>query len=104
MNLIKLKANVQGKTNRTTVDFLAQGFLLARLSLCLCGKSNAVAFLCALCAPDSAPSALNLPAFLFARLHQCLYQCSSAFISGDFDFASPQRDRSSRKVIHNPVP
>jgi hypothetical protein len=40
--------------------------------------------LCALCAPISAPTALILSAFLLARFHQCLYQFSSAFISGHF--------------------
>src|ERR1700740_3420988 len=31
------------------------------------------------------PHTLSPCAFLFARLHQCFYQCSSAFISGAFD-------------------
>jgi len=46
----------------------------------------AVRLLCVLSAPISAHSAFNLSAFLFARLHQCRYQCSSGFISGDFGF------------------
>jgi len=34
----------------------------------------------------AAHSALNLSAVLLASFHQCLYQCSSVFISGDFEF------------------
>jgi hypothetical protein len=60
-------------------------FLRASILLCRGGKSAALDFLCALCAPISAPSALNLSAVLFASFHHCLYQCSSAFISGDLD-------------------
>jgi len=45
----------------------------------------AVGFLCALSAPTPASSASSLFAFLFARLHHFLYQCSSAFICGAFE-------------------
>jgi hypothetical protein len=45
------------------------------------------------------------PAFLFARLHQCLYQCLSVFISGDFAFppilfAAPHQMTPSPKSLN----
>ncbi len=51
--------------------------------------------------PLSAPSALNPSAFLFASLHQCLYQCSSAFISGEFDLRFDPLTRHPL-MTHNP--
>src|ERR1700722_776047 len=50
--------------------------------------------------PYSAPSALDIFAFLPARLHQCLYQFSSVFISGDFDFTVASRH--PRQILPHP--
>src|SRR5271155_2646955 len=65
---------VKGPAAVQAVVSVFSGFLCA---LCV----NLLAFLCA---PTAASSASNPFAFLFARLYHCLYQCSSAFICGEF--------------------